>query len=152
MAMRGETRNGSCTPHGTPASDLRLGDGEARVLGSDTEVAHHGDQEASRIRHAVHRRDRRLRDLDVAAEMGYEVCGRYPEGACSAISLRSPPAQNARSPAPVSTSTRAESSPLKRSRRIEEAGAHAFVQRVRRLGAVDRGPRDAAHHLVASRS
>ena len=112
--MRGGTSHGSGAAHGAPRPDLTSVIANARVLGGHHEVALLGEQEAARVGHAVDRRDRRLGDVDVAPELRAGSPAAAPRSAASAISLRSPPAQNALSPAPVSTSTGAPSSALNR--------------------------------------
>ncbi len=68
--------------------------------------------------------------------------------AVAAISFRSPPAQNAWSPAPVSTSTRASSSALKRCVAAHRLLAHRQAQGVAGLGPVDGDPGHRAVELV----
>ena len=68
--------------------------------------------------------------------------------AFSAMPPRSAPAQNALSPAPVSTTTRTSSSACARAHRVAQSLHHAVRHRVAPLGPVDRHPGDAAADLV----
>ena len=83
------------------------------VLGGDAQVAPQRQLEAAGQAPARDRGDRRL-GRDEAREAERPVGERRAAGRSVSIALRSAPAQNARSPAPVSTSTRASSSASKR--------------------------------------
>ena len=124
-ARRDQQRKRRAPRHAAP--DLRLGDGEARVLGGDAQVAHHGEQEAARVRDAVHGRDRRLRAPRCCAR----TAGRSPAAEPAASCRPSPSGRRRRrtrcSPAPVSTSTRAAVVGVEARRRVEQARAHALV-------------------------
>ena len=103
--MRGGTSRGSCTPHGTPrptfASVMAKRACSAATQRSHIIASRKPPAYATPFTAAIVG----FVDLDVATEVRHEVGGRHLAASVSAISLRSPPAQNARSPAPVSTST-----------------------------------------------
>ena len=80
--------------------DARLGQAERGVLGGDDDVARERDLEPAAEREAVHRGDDRLPEIEARREAAEASLGTRGMP-CSAVHLRSFPAEKAFSPAPV---------------------------------------------------
>ncbi len=118
----------------------------------DDQVARAREAEAAGERVAAHPRDDRLAERPhVAEQVGEQpaaVVRRRRAVAFSAMPARSAPAQNALSPAPVSTTTRTSSSARARRHRVAQSLHHAERHRVAALGTIDRHPGHTAADLV----
>jgi hypothetical protein len=115
------------------AADLGLRDRERRVLSGHDEVALLGEQEPAGECHAVDRGDGRLETSMLRPNWGMKSGGDTVNSSW-AISLRSPPAQKAFSPAPVRTSTRACASSLNRRTPSHSASRTAALSALRASG------------------